>query len=296
MYDLALEQFQTPDHVVTYEGPRCGDMALFFDAIRRNEALAPHVLHVAFTEGLDDLKNCRIIQQYGIGHEYSYSFVPKDIMYQYRHITQLKGEETIGITARDHLRLSASDDPFLAVTTHIGQVLRRHDDANLVGDTRLAIRTVLDFYGDQWKDCVNVRTITLPSQWYDVVATGGKWLAEYFPNVPADTSYKYMYEGTEYITVGDDQTQRTQAWIRSVEPAFKLYKAKKAGNLAAFVRLLYTEGSEIAPCVKHLNFSKEFDSFRASGLPELLDFEDWQDPAYRKFDPISLMMYILTTL
>jgi hypothetical protein len=287
MYDLAVEQFQTPDHVVIYEAPRCGDMALFLAAIRRNKALAPHVLHVAFTDGLDDLKNCGIVQRYGIGCEYSYSFVPKEIMYRYPHITELKGEETIGIMARDHLRLSVSDDSFLAVTTHIHQVLRRYDDALLVGDAGLAIRTMLEFYGDQWKDCENVRTITLPTQWYDVVAPGGQCFAEYFPNVPTDTSYGYMHEGTEYITVGDDQTQRTQAWTRSVEPSMKFSKARGPGNLAAFVELLYTEGSRVAPRVKHLNSDKQFDRFRASGLPKLLAFEDWQNPRYRKPDPTS---------
>jgi hypothetical protein len=36
-------------------------MALLLAAIKRNK-LVPYVLHIAFTLGLDDLKNCGIVQ------------------------------------------------------------------------------------------------------------------------------------------------------------------------------------------------------------------------------------------
>jgi hypothetical protein len=244
-YELALEQFQTPADVFIYEAPSCGDMALFLTEIKRNKALAPHVLHVALTKGLDDLTHCGIVQQLGLEREYSYSSVPRERMNEYPLFTELRGQDTIGGMASDHLRMSVANHPFLVATSYVRQVLRRYDDALMLGDTDRATRTLLDFYGTQWKHCVNVRTITLPSEWYNVVPPGGQWLVEYFPNVPAGTSYTYMHEGTEYITMGDDQTLRTEAWTRSVEQSINIYKASNPGDLAALVNLLHAEGSRL---------------------------------------------------
>jgi hypothetical protein len=241
--------------MLSFSKRRCGDMALFLTAIKRDKALVPHVLRVAFNKELDNLTHCGVVQQLGLEREYSYSSVPPVTMNEYPLVTELRGQETIGGMASDHLRMSVANHPYLVASSYIRQVLRRYDDAIMVGESDLATRALFRFNGDQWKHCVNVRTITLPSKWYNVVSPGGQWLAEYFPKVSADTSYTYIHEGTEYITVGDDQAQRTQAWTRSLERTIRLYMASKPGDLAAFVKLLHAEGSRVAACVGCLYFN-----------------------------------------
>jgi hypothetical protein len=108
-YELALEQFQTPADVVIYEAPRCGDMALFLTAIKRNKALVPHVLHVAFTKGLDDLTHCGIVQQLGLEREYSYSSVPRERMNDRSHL--LRPSSTSPLRRRTHAWRYGSCDP-----------------------------------------------------------------------------------------------------------------------------------------------------------------------------------------
>jgi hypothetical protein len=70
-------------------------------------------------------------------------------MNEYPHVTELCRQETVGVTARKHLRLLATDHPYLVATSYIRQVLRGHDHTLMVGDTDRATRILLDFYSDQ---------------------------------------------------------------------------------------------------------------------------------------------------